>query len=71
MSDPSTGRPSAAAVPASIRRLPDGSVEIGWSDDSKPLPAGRATCSISRTCPSPMARRVDPHCQPRRAFQLR
>jgi len=61
MSDPSTGRPSAAAVPASIRRLPDGSVEIGWSDgvrspysprllrDACP----RATCREERAAPKP------------------
>jgi DUF971 family protein len=60
MSDPSTGRPSAAAVPASIRRLPDGSVEIGWSDGVRSAYSPRllrdacpcATCREQRVQPA-------------------
>jgi DUF971 family protein len=32
MTGVSTDKPSPSAQPESIRRLPDGSVEIGWSD---------------------------------------
>ena len=61
MSDPSTGKPSPSAHPASIRRLPDGSVEIGWSDGVRSPYSPRllrdacpcATCREERAAPKP------------------
>ena len=61
MSDPSTHKPSPSAHPASIRRLPDGSVEIGWSDGVRSPYSPRllrdacpcATCHEERAAPKP------------------
>ena len=57
----STAKPSAAAQPESLRRLPDGSVEIGWSDGVRSAYSPRllrdacpcATCREERAAPKP------------------
>lgn len=56
-----TDKPSPSAQPASIRRLPDGSVEIGWSDGVRSAYSPRllrdacpcATCREERAAPKP------------------
>ena len=61
MTAASTGKPSASAQPESIRRLPDGSVEIGWSDGVRSSYSPRllrdacpcATCREERAAPKP------------------
>ena len=61
MSEPMSGKPSAAAHPESIRRLPDGGVEIGWSDGVRSAYSPRllrqacpcATCREERAAPKP------------------